>query len=163
MIVDHDDWYINPAVFAWLHSIWGPHTVDGFADHSNYQLSCFNSRCWNPGSEVVDAFTVNWDAENNWWCPPVALIPKVIELAQACSASGTLIVTEWLTSPFWPVLHPVVERFADFMLDFILEIQELPLSEFLILPSLSGCTLFISKPPNTGVLALRCNFALCTL
>ena len=107
-IVDYDDWYLNPAVFAWLDSIWGPHTVDRFADHHNCQLHRFNSRCWSPGSEAVDTFTVNWSAENYWWCPPVALIPRVIAHAQACNARGTLIVPEWQTSPFWPVLHPAL-------------------------------------------------------
>ena len=129
-IVDHDDWYLNLVVFAWLDFIWGPHTVDRFANRNNCQLPRFNSRCWTPGSEVVNAFTVYWGAGNNWWCPPVALIPMVIAHVQACGASGTLVVPEWQASPFWLVLHPAVERFAD----FVLEIQELPLSEFLILP-----------------------------
>ena len=30
-IIDYDDWSINPSVFKWLDSIWGPHTVDRFA------------------------------------------------------------------------------------------------------------------------------------
>ena len=158
-IVNYDDWYLNPSVFAWLDSIWGPHSVDRFANHLNCQLPRFNSRCWSPGSEAVDTFTVNWSAENNWWCPPVALIPRVIAHAQACGARGTLIVPEWQTSPFWPVLHPTLERFAD----FVLEIQELPLSEFLILPGVSGNTLFKGKPPNTRVLALQCDFAVRTV
>ena len=158
-IVDRDDWCINPAIFAWLDSIWGPHTVGRFADYNNHQLPRFNSRCWNPGSDAVDTFTVNWGAENNWWCPPVDLIPRVIVNAQACNDGGTLIVPEWKISPFWPVLHPAMEKFAD----FVLEIQELPLSEFLILPGVSGCTLFNSKLPNTRVLALHCDFSVCML
>ena len=82
---------------------------------------------------MVDTFTINWGADNNWWCPPVALIPRVIAHAQTCSAGGTLIVSEWKTSPLWPVLHPAIEKFAD----SVLEIQELLLSEFLILPGVS--------------------------
>ena len=99
-VVDHDDWCLNPAVFRWLDSLWGPHTVDRFADHNNCQVTRFNSRCWCPGSEAVDAFTVNWSTENNWWCPPVALVPRVISHARVCGASGTLIVPEWPASPF---------------------------------------------------------------
>ena len=154
-IVDYDDWYINPAMFTGLDSMWGPHSIDRFADHSNCQLPRFNSRCWNPGSEAVDAFTVDWSGENNWWCPPVALIARVIAHARVCGARGTLIVPEWQSSPFWPVIHPKATQFAD----FVVEIQELPLSEFLILPGHSRCTLFHGKMPNTRVLALRCHFA----
>ena len=37
-------------------------------------------------------------------------------------------------------------------------LAELPLSELLILPGLSGSSLFKGQIPNTAVLALRCNF-----
>ena len=83
-IFDYDDWFLNPTVFAELDAAWGPHTVDRFADFHNRQTQRFNSRCWNPGAEAVDAFTVNWAGENNWWCPPVALIPRVIGHAKVC-------------------------------------------------------------------------------
>ena len=59
-IVDYDDWFLDPAIFARIDAMWGPHTVDRFASFHNAQLPRFNSRCWNPGSEAVDAFTVNW-------------------------------------------------------------------------------------------------------
>ena len=39
--------------------------VDRFASFHNCQVPRFNSRCWNPGSEAVDAFTVNSSDENN--------------------------------------------------------------------------------------------------
>ena len=34
-IVDHDDWMLNPMVFSELDALWGPHTVDRFADEYN--------------------------------------------------------------------------------------------------------------------------------
>ena len=64
-----------------------------------------------------------------------------------------LIVSEWQSAPFWPLLYPSKEEFAYFVQDRL----ELPLSEFLILPGLSGFTLFHGKMPNTRVLALRCD------
>ena len=65
-IIDYDDWFLNPPVYVDLDSAWGPHTVDRFADFHNRQTLRFNSKCWNPGSEAVDAFTVDWGQENNW-------------------------------------------------------------------------------------------------
>ena len=41
--------------------------------------------------------------------------------------------------------------------DFVSEVEELPLSQWLILPGLSGASLFNGKRPNTKVLALRCD------
>ena len=113
--------------------MWGPHTVDRFADWNNCQLSRFNSRCWNPGSEAVHTFTTNWSGENYWWCPPVSLVPRVIAHAQACMAEGTLIVPEWKSAPFWPLLQPVEGQFAQFAVC----VKELPLSESLFVPGLS--------------------------
>ena len=78
-IVDYDDWMLNPVVFADVEKLWGPHSVDRFASCHNCQIPRFNSRCWNPGSE---AFTVNWEGEINWWCPPIGLIPRVLRHAE---------------------------------------------------------------------------------
>ena len=114
-IVDYDNWFINPKVFSWLDALWGPRMVDRFADYINCQLPRFNSGCWNPGSEVVDAFTTNWNGEINWWCPPVGSMPRVIGHAEVCMSKGTLIVPEWMAAPFWPLLQPVAGEFAYFV------------------------------------------------
>lgn len=90
-IVDYDDWFVNPWVFKQVEAFWGPHSIDRFADH-NTHLSRFNSRFACPGAEAVDAFTVDWGSENNWLCSPPMLIPRVIRRAEACKASGSLVV-----------------------------------------------------------------------
>ena len=82
-------------VFERLDSVWGPHSIDRFANPHNLQIEQFNSRFWIPGSEAIDAFTCNWGGENNWWFPPVYLIPRIIRLAQNTKASSTLIVPQW--------------------------------------------------------------------
>ena len=33
--VDHDDWMVNPYIFQWIDSIWGPHIIDKIATHYN--------------------------------------------------------------------------------------------------------------------------------
>ena len=43
-----------------LDLMWGPHTVDRFANVNNRQLEHFNSRFWDPKTKAVDAFTVDW-------------------------------------------------------------------------------------------------------
>lgn len=42
-IIDHDDWYLDPSMFARLADLWGPHSVDRLANHLNTQLPPFNS------------------------------------------------------------------------------------------------------------------------
>ena len=38
-VVDYDDWYIDPKVFAMVEEWWGPHTIDRFAASYNNQVS----------------------------------------------------------------------------------------------------------------------------
>jgi len=77
---------LNHAIFNCL---WGPHSVDRFANPDNAQLDQFNSRFWSMGSEAVDAFTCSWADENNWWCPAIHLVPRVIRHTQATQCRGT--------------------------------------------------------------------------
>ena len=102
----------------------------------------------------MHAFTVNWSDENNWLCPPITLITRVIRHAQVCRAKATLIVPAWPSAAFWPILCPAGCEFAC----FVVEAYELPSIELLFLPSQSGAVLFGGKIPNTAVLALRCEF-----
>ena len=152
-VLDYDDWMLHPVIFEQLNALWGPHDVDRFANYHNRQLERFNSRFWNPQSEAVDAFTVNWHGENNWWCPPVTIVPRVIQHACKTKAEGTLIVPQWPSAPFWPMLFPAANTTAKFVVD----VCQLPDVEWLLLPGRSGKTLF-SGPPNTNILALRMKF-----
>ena len=129
-IIDYDDWRLNPTIFEWLDKLWGPHTVDRFADHTNTQVPRFNSRFWVPGSEAVDSFTCDWGIENNWWCPPICLVPRVVRHAQKTRARGTLVIPQWPSAPFWPLLFPNGSDPADFVTEWV----ELPNSEALFLP-----------------------------
>ena len=88
-IIDFDDWYTTQGFFAHLDHIWGPHTVDRFANALNAHLPRFNSRFRVPGTVAVDAFSVSWAAENNWLVPPVHCIIRVIQHLLVCSAFGT--------------------------------------------------------------------------
>ena len=152
-IVDCDDWSLSRATFRELDEVWGPHTIDRFASHYNTQLPRFNSRFWNPGSEAVDAFTTNWSDDNNWLCPPVYLVPRVIQHARKCKARGTLVVPEWPSAPFWPILFPEEGKFAA----FVMLVRVLTTAEFSIYPGRLGASLF-KGTPNTNMLAMRLQF-----
>jgi hypothetical protein len=52
---DKDDWQLNPRVFTYLDSLWGPYSIDRFATQGNKQLLCYNA-CWrDPTAEAVDS------------------------------------------------------------------------------------------------------------
>ena len=153
-IIDYDDWSLHPALFKGLDQKWGPHTIDRFASYFNTQLPRFNSRFWNPGSEGVDAFTCDWRGENNWWCPPVYLVPRVLRHAQITGACGTLLVPKWPSAPFWPMLFNNEGRGR---LPGLLDTESIDKSQVVICPGRSGNNLFKGNP-NTDLLAIRLNF-----
>ena len=68
------------------------------------KISRFKSRFYQPGTEAVDAFTQNWDGENNWNLPPVSQISRVIAHDGACKAVGTPAIPMWKSSYFWLLL-----------------------------------------------------------
>ena len=127
--------------------------MDRFASHYNAQLPRFNSRFWNPGTEAIDAFTADWHDDNNWLCPPVYLIPRSLRHAQNCRASGTLVVPEWPSAVFWPILFPNPVRPAAFV-KAVIVIHKL---ELLIHPGKMGANLFRGIP-NTNMLTVRFDF-----
>ena len=103
-MVDYDDWSVTDVFFAFTDNIWGSHTVDRFANPENKKLPRFNSLFWNPGCKSVDAFSQNWQGENNWLIPPIYLIPKTIQHLLTCRAKGTRLVPAWPSAPFWTIL-----------------------------------------------------------
>ena len=91
MYVDND-WGISDTLFCYLETNWGLHTIHRFANYLNTKLPRFNSRYWNPGSESINAFICDWEHENNYLCPPIPLIPRVLRHAENCLAQGTLVL-----------------------------------------------------------------------
>ncbi|VDI13202.1 Hypothetical predicted protein [Mytilus galloprovincialis] len=68
-IFDFDDWGVSLEFFEFIDSMYGPHSVDRFADSNNKKIELFNSRFYTPGSSGVDAFSFDWKEDNNWLVP----------------------------------------------------------------------------------------------
>ena len=69
-------------------------------------MSKFNSKFFCPGSDAINAFTQNWaDEPLNWLSPPIKFIIPTIRHLQLCKAKGILIIPQWPSSYFWPVIH----------------------------------------------------------
>ena len=103
---DFDNWkvHVNPAIFHSLDRVWGPFSVDCFVSDYNYQLERFHSKFCVPNAEAVDTFTVNWTGETCWLVPPLYLIGRALLHAEACKASGAIVVPLWKSAAFWPLL-----------------------------------------------------------
>ena len=102
--IDFDDWGVSHEFFSFMNQLWGPYSVDRFADNFNANLPIFNSKYWCPNTSHVDAFSVSWRYENNWLVPPITLIGRAVKHVRASSARATLVVPDWPSAPFWPLL-----------------------------------------------------------
>ena len=78
-LIDFDDWQImTPPFFRGLEDLWGPHTVDCFANFYTAKLPKFFSRFWNPGTSGVDFFAQNLEPENCLVVPPLSLVARAV-------------------------------------------------------------------------------------
>ena len=78
-----------------MNGLWGPHTVDRFADDFNYKIPVFNSKCWCALSSQVDAFSCDWSHDNNWLVPPIDMVGAAVKHVAVCKAQATLVIPAW--------------------------------------------------------------------
>ena len=154
-LIDFDDYELNYAIFQGLDELWGPHTVDRFACNYNAKLPRFNSRFFQPGSEAVDAFCQDWRFDNNWLCPPVCLIARVIQHLELCQARGTLIAPLWKSSFFWNSCSKDGVHWSSFVTDWMY----LPKFQELFIKGKARNSLFGSRSLDFDVVALRIDFS----
>ena len=60
---DTDNWSIDNDSFRFINNLYGPFTVDRFANNLNQKLKCFNSKFYCPGTSHVNAFTEDWSSD----------------------------------------------------------------------------------------------------
>ena len=155
---DQDDWKLNRKWFEFLDEHWGPHILDCFASWENKQLERYCARWWNPDCYTVDAFTILWHGEIVCLVPPVHLIARVVNMLVFSKCHGTLIVPEWTSAVWWPMLVS-----NDEWKPWIMEIVYLPRVEGLFVSGNCCWKLFSEEAPKCGVLALRiCTVGCCT-
>ena len=103
-IVDVDDWQISSSFFGILNKMWGPLSLDAFANSYNKKLDRYYSLFHSPGCEGVNAFAYDWSSEFCLLVPPVSVVGKALNHLRLCQAKAVLVVPEWTSSYFWPLL-----------------------------------------------------------
>ena len=78
-----------------MDSLWGPQSVDRFADDHNAKVKTFNCKYWCHNISQVDAFAVSWQGENNWLVPPIDLVGQAVKHLKACKAQATFNSKYW--------------------------------------------------------------------
>ena len=119
------------------------------------QIPRFCSRWLNSFMEVLDAFSANWNSEDNWLFPPPCIVPRVLRHLQASKADGTFVVPEWHSSPWWPLLSYDRVIFRPVVTDWLI-VDPYP---NMIIPAVSGVGLFGDSTPKVRFILLRLKFS----
>jgi len=91
------EWTLHPNLFHYIDRVWGPHTIDRFANMGNHVLPRYNSRFMDPLCCGVDALAQSdWECENNYVNPPFRLLSQVLDKIILSKSRATVI------APFWP-------------------------------------------------------------
>ena len=102
--MDIEDWGITEGFFKFLNNLYGPFSVDAFANFYNAKVGKFFSLYHCPRSSGVNAFAQNWHGENVLMVPPVSAIGEALGHLLACKAKGVLVAPKWSSAYFWPLL-----------------------------------------------------------
>ena len=100
-------------MFKQIISTFGESELDLFASRINHQLSNYISWRPDPGTKVVDAFSINWLPTYNCF-PSFSIILKVLQKIQQDKAQPIVVVPYWTTQNWFPVLlgmlmdHPLI-------------------------------------------------------
>ena len=154
-IEDANDYMLDRSCFRSLDKLWGPHLVDRFASEKTKQLDRFCSRFLNPGCEAADAFTVSWAGVNNWLFPPPFLVPRVLRHMSVGKEDGTLLVPEWRSAPWWPLL---VTRRGSWR-EFVVDSRRIQPYDGIFVPGSAASCIFSSGTPAFSLLALKLKFS----
>ena len=96
----------HTTFFEYLNKLWGPFSIDRFANHYDTKLERFNSKFYVPNTEAVDAFLQNWSGVNNLFVLPVKDILRLLKrLEQTKNIIGTLIIPHWTSKAYWAVIQ----------------------------------------------------------
>ena len=82
------------------------------------------------------------------------MIPRVLSHARSCKCVGSMVVPEWPSAVFWPLICNKFGRFAEFIKDWFY----LPLAPGLFVSGKQGACLFKDGVPTSNVMVLRLDF-----
>ena len=102
------EWRLSAATFMWIQeqSVWGPATLDVFANRLNKQLARFVSPCPDAQAVAVDALVCPWPDEVLYVFPPTVLLPKVVASMRRNPGRRVLLVApQYRTASWYPLVQ----------------------------------------------------------
>jgi hypothetical protein len=103
----NEDWALDPAILQGIcQEIDFQPQLELFAQEHNHLLPRFVSSTINRRALAWDAFSFQWSTGDLYANPPFSLIPRVLAKAVSERANLLMIVPEWPSAPWFPLLAP---------------------------------------------------------
>ena len=90
--------------------------IDLFASRLNAQLPNYRSYRPDPGAKYVNAFTIKWENLQFYCFPPFSCILQVIQKIILEKAQGVLVLPNWATQPWYPLLNRMLIKTPQILL-----------------------------------------------
>ena len=101
---DHTEWKLDSNIYYSITQAFGVPSIDLFASRLNFQTKPYIAWHPGPGAFAIDAFSFDWGKHYFYAFPLFNLIDRVLQKVEADQASVILIVPQWTTQPWFPVL-----------------------------------------------------------
>ena len=99
------EWLLNPDILSdALDRLDVKPEIDLFASRLNRQFPRYVSYKPDLDAEAVNAFTMSWSDVTFCAFPPFCIIPSVLQKIIKDRARGILVVPDWPSQPWYPIL-----------------------------------------------------------
>lgn len=99
------EWELSDSAFDIIKQTFGTPHIDLFASRCNAKCLIYVTWKNDPDAWAIDAFTISWSNRFFYAFPPFALILKVLQKIIYDKAEGILVVPNWPTQPWFPMLN----------------------------------------------------------
>ena len=105
------EWMLKPSLLHdALSNLGFKPDIDLFASRLNKKFEKYCSYKPDPGALHIDAFSISWNRTNICCFPPFSCILQVLQKIIQEKAEGILVVPNWATQPWFPLLEQVLVK-----------------------------------------------------
>ena len=106
---DRTEWTLHQELFHSIVKHFGSPSIDIFASRLNYKVARYCAWQPDPGTLVIDCFTMHWGSEELIYAfPPFSLVHKVLQKLIYDKAIGVVVVPLWPTQPWFSLLTKIM-------------------------------------------------------
>jgi hypothetical protein len=131
---DRNEWRLSNEAFTKISITFRHPTIDWFANADNTHCRRYASLRPDPHATYIDAMSVRWDQpqifgrpfplEFGLFVPPINLIGKVVQRLELLRPEGVVVVPEWPSKSWWPVLASISSEHILRLPDYAMEVPK---------------------------------------